>query len=211
MAPPSNPSGFTRRLTTLSRSTIRCSMRRIAGLLILLPLLIGGEAPHPEVHYPDIKDCPFEVDPNLVEGKLLGWVRVELGKELIPHPELVRSERGSRPRRDRRRPGRGANRQQTKGQLIHAPVETQGSADLRDRRTRDRQSPSRPAQERYRHHPGSSRPTRQTRGAPRLRQPPGGNPHLQQQGCRESACSPYHLACAKPTSSETPPLSQASR
>jgi hypothetical protein len=52
-------------------------------MLILLPLLIGGKTERPEPHYPDIGDCPFEVDPNLVVGKLLGWVRVELGKELV--------------------------------------------------------------------------------------------------------------------------------
>jgi hypothetical protein len=48
----------------------------------LLPLL-SGKAPCPEPNYPRIEDCPFEVDPNLVVGKLLGWVRIELGKELI--------------------------------------------------------------------------------------------------------------------------------
>jgi hypothetical protein len=58
-------------------------MRKIAGLLILLPLLVGGNAPAPQPNYPRIEDCPFPVDPNLVEGKLLGWMRVELGKELI--------------------------------------------------------------------------------------------------------------------------------
>src|SRR5512133_2750086 len=58
-------------------------MRPIAGLLILLPLLVGGNAPGPDPNYPRIEDCPFKVDPNLVVGKLLGWVRIELGKELI--------------------------------------------------------------------------------------------------------------------------------
>ncbi len=52
-------------------------------MLVLLPLLVGGKTKCPEPHYPAIEDCPFEVDPNLVAGKLLGWVRVELGKELI--------------------------------------------------------------------------------------------------------------------------------
>jgi hypothetical protein len=52
-------------------------------MLILLPLLVGGNTPCPEPDYPRIEDCPFTVDPNLVVGKLLGWVRVELGKELI--------------------------------------------------------------------------------------------------------------------------------
>ncbi|HQG48993.1 MAG TPA: hypothetical protein PK373_07885 [Sedimentisphaerales bacterium] len=50
---------------------------------ILLPLLVGGNDLTPQRHHPRIEDCPFPVDPNLVEGRLLGWVRVELGKELI--------------------------------------------------------------------------------------------------------------------------------
>lgn len=58
-------------------------MRWTVGLLILLPLLVSSSAPRSEPNYPRIEDCPFEVDPNLVVGKLLGWVRVELGKELI--------------------------------------------------------------------------------------------------------------------------------
>jgi len=58
-------------------------MRRTACLLILLPLLVGVKTPTPQPDYPRIEDCPFPADPNLVEGKLLGWVRVELGKELI--------------------------------------------------------------------------------------------------------------------------------
>ena len=51
--------------------------------MILLPLLVGSRTPCPEPNSPRIEDCPFPVDPNLVVGKLLGWVRVELGKELI--------------------------------------------------------------------------------------------------------------------------------
>lgn len=58
-------------------------MRPLAGIFILLPLLVGGGAPCPEPDYPRIEDCPFEVDPNLIVGKLLGWARVELGRELI--------------------------------------------------------------------------------------------------------------------------------
>jgi hypothetical protein len=58
-------------------------MRWILGLSILLPLLVGSNAPAPQSNYPRIEDCPFKVDPNRVVGKLLGWVRVELGKELI--------------------------------------------------------------------------------------------------------------------------------
>ena len=58
-------------------------MRRMIGLLILLPLLVGNKSPCPEPHPPRIEDCPFEVDPNLVVGGLLGWVRVELGQDLV--------------------------------------------------------------------------------------------------------------------------------
>lgn len=71
----------------------------MAGLLILLPLLVGGGTERPEPQYPDIEDCPFEVDSNLVVGKLLGWVRVEVGKEMIhtrswydPNGDLARVE-----------------------------------------------------------------------------------------------------------------------
>jgi hypothetical protein len=58
-------------------------MRWMLALSILLSLLVGSNAPNPEPIYPRIEDCPFPADPNLVVGKLLGWVRVELGKELI--------------------------------------------------------------------------------------------------------------------------------
>jgi hypothetical protein len=68
-------------------------MRPIAGLLILLPLLVGGNAPGPDPNYSRIEDCPFKVDPNLVVGKLLGWVRIELGKELI-HTRTWRDPNG---------------------------------------------------------------------------------------------------------------------
>jgi len=58
-------------------------MRSTVVLLVLLPLLIGSAAERPRSRYPNIEDCPFPVDPNLVVGKLLGSVRVELGEELI--------------------------------------------------------------------------------------------------------------------------------
>ena len=38
-------------------------MRRMIGLLILLPLLVGSKSPCPEPHPPRIEDCPFEGDP----------------------------------------------------------------------------------------------------------------------------------------------------
>jgi len=58
-------------------------MRWFFALLTLLPLLLGGNAPCPEPNYPHIQDCPFAVDPDLVVGKLLGWVRIEVGREFI--------------------------------------------------------------------------------------------------------------------------------
>lgn len=62
---------------------ILVDMRWMLALSILLPLLVGSHAPAPQPDYPRIEDCPFPADPNLVVGKLLGWARVELGKELI--------------------------------------------------------------------------------------------------------------------------------
>lgn len=58
-------------------------MRWLMGVIILLPLLVGGGNRCPEPKYPDLKHCPFAVDPDLVQGKLLGWLRVEVGREII--------------------------------------------------------------------------------------------------------------------------------
>ncbi len=58
-------------------------MRWLASTMILLPLLVGGAAPRTEPNYPGLEDCPFAVDPNLVVGKLLACVRVEVGGRLI--------------------------------------------------------------------------------------------------------------------------------
>jgi len=57
-------------------------MRWLIGMAVVLPLLVGGSG-HPEPGYPDIKNCPFEVDPNLVVGKFLGCIRLEVGQDLI--------------------------------------------------------------------------------------------------------------------------------
>lgn len=79
-------------------------MRWIVALSILVPLLVGSNAPAPQSDRPRIEDCPFPVDPNLVVGRLLGWVRVELGTELIhtrtwsdPNGDLARVEIVSAP------------------------------------------------------------------------------------------------------------------
>jgi hypothetical protein len=57
--------------------------RGLTSVVVLLPLLVGAGSRCPEPHYPDLRDCPFSVDPTLVRGKLLGWIRVEVGQELI--------------------------------------------------------------------------------------------------------------------------------
>jgi len=51
--------------------------------MTLLPLLVGSAAPRTEPNSPRLEDCPFAVDPNLVEGKLLACVRVEVGRQMI--------------------------------------------------------------------------------------------------------------------------------
>jgi len=58
-------------------------MRFLASLVLVLPLTVGTRGPCTEPNYPAIEDCPFPVDPNLVVGKLLAWVRLEAGEELI--------------------------------------------------------------------------------------------------------------------------------
>lgn len=57
-------------------------MRILAGILVVLPLLIGTSGPCPEPPRPALAECPFPVDPNLVVGTLLGWVRLEVGRQL---------------------------------------------------------------------------------------------------------------------------------
>jgi len=57
--------------------------RWLASMTILLPLLVGGAAPRTEPNLPRLEDCPFAVDPNLVVGKLLACLRVELGRQMI--------------------------------------------------------------------------------------------------------------------------------
>lgn len=57
-------------------------MRLLAGIIVVLPLVLGAGAPRPQSDYPSVEECPFSVDPNLVEGRLLGWVRIEVGKSL---------------------------------------------------------------------------------------------------------------------------------
>ena len=58
-------------------------MRVLAGAMVVLPLLVGGGAPCPEVNRPAMEDCPFAFDPHLVVGQFLGWVCVEAGQQLV--------------------------------------------------------------------------------------------------------------------------------
>lgn len=57
-------------------------MRWLASAVVLLPLAAGGPIPCPEPNYPNIRNCPFPVDPNVVQGRLLGWVCLEIGESL---------------------------------------------------------------------------------------------------------------------------------
>jgi len=56
--------------------------RKLLSLVVLLPLVVGTSGPSQEASYRRLEDCPFPADPNLVIGKLLGWVRVEVGQQL---------------------------------------------------------------------------------------------------------------------------------
>ena len=56
--------------------------RVLASMVVLLPLLVGTSTRVQEPDYPSIGDCPFPVDPNLVVGKFLGCLRIEVGQEL---------------------------------------------------------------------------------------------------------------------------------
>jgi hypothetical protein len=58
-------------------------MRWLVSMMTLLPLLVGSAAPRTEPNYPRLEDCPFAVDSDLVVGKLLACVRVEVGRQMI--------------------------------------------------------------------------------------------------------------------------------
>jgi hypothetical protein len=76
-----------------SAQTEQGMMRWLMSMAILLPLAVGGIPQRAEPNYPKLENCPFPVDPNLVVGKLLGWVRIELGKTLI-HTRTWRDPNG---------------------------------------------------------------------------------------------------------------------
>lgn len=56
--------------------------RTLMSLVVVLPLLFGMNNSESVPVRPDIADCPFAVDPNLVEGTLLGWLQVEVGRQM---------------------------------------------------------------------------------------------------------------------------------
>ena len=57
-------------------------MRWLVNVVVLLPLLVGGNTRCPSPEHPDLESCPFPADPNLIQGALLGWVRLEAGQRL---------------------------------------------------------------------------------------------------------------------------------
>jgi hypothetical protein len=57
-------------------------MRVLASITILLPLLVGSGGPHPRTNAGSVAECPFSFDPSLVEGRLLGWLQVEVGRQI---------------------------------------------------------------------------------------------------------------------------------
>jgi hypothetical protein len=58
-------------------------MRWFTSVVVLLPLLVGGSVPQTAPNPPKPEECPFAFDPNLVVGRLLACVRVELGQPMI--------------------------------------------------------------------------------------------------------------------------------
>jgi hypothetical protein len=58
-------------------------MRWFTSMVILLPLLVGSVPRQAEPSGQQPGDGPFPVDPNLVVGRLLACVRVEVGQPLL--------------------------------------------------------------------------------------------------------------------------------
>lgn len=58
-------------------------MRWLVSMAILAPLLVGGNPRQAEPNGLRLEDCPFAVDPNLVVGRLLACLRVEVGQSLM--------------------------------------------------------------------------------------------------------------------------------
>ncbi len=53
-------------------------MRILVGVVILLPLVVGSG----QRDLPGAAECPFSFDPNLVEGRVLGWLRGGVGRPI---------------------------------------------------------------------------------------------------------------------------------
>lgn len=58
-------------------------IRALAGVVVVFPLLVGMGSPSPEPNRPTVQDCPFEIDPDRIRGTFLGWLRVEMGQQLV--------------------------------------------------------------------------------------------------------------------------------
>jgi hypothetical protein len=57
--------------------------RTLIAMIFLLPLLVGIDTTQPKRADSLPADCPFAVDPNLVVGRLLDCLCIELGQEFI--------------------------------------------------------------------------------------------------------------------------------
>ena len=57
-------------------------LRWLGCAILLLPLVTGGTPRCPEPQRPSLADCPFQVDPGVVQGTLLDCLRIEVGQRL---------------------------------------------------------------------------------------------------------------------------------
>ena len=57
-------------------------MRALGGIVFLMPLVLGVGAASRALDEVSIETCPFPIDPNMVEGKLLGWIVIEAGRSI---------------------------------------------------------------------------------------------------------------------------------
>jgi hypothetical protein len=55
----------------------------LISVVVLLPLLVGSSERPVPTSGPNIQDCPFAVDPNLIVGQFLGCVRLEVGQAFV--------------------------------------------------------------------------------------------------------------------------------
>jgi hypothetical protein len=57
-------------------------MRVLTGIVVLLPLLVGSGGARLAPEQAGVEECPFPFDPSLVEGRLLDWLQVEVGRPI---------------------------------------------------------------------------------------------------------------------------------